>query len=152
MRKSIRYLIAGVWLIGFDTAAAANPIVYPSQGQSFQQQSADEAACQQWAQQQTAYTPSQVPPAYQGSRESLIGGGARGAAVGAVGGAILGDAGQGAKAGAAMGATATVFRNSRQRRQNAQNNAQAQAQYDQSAAQYNSAFAACMTGRGYAVK
>ena len=152
MRKVISCAFATIILMADGAVPlAANPIVYPSQGQSFEQQSADEAQCRQWAQQQTGYTTAQTPPAYSGQRETLVRGGARGAAIGAVGGAVLGDAGKGAAAGAAMGATGTVLRNSRNRRQEAQYNAQAQAQVNQSTAQYNSAFAACMTGRGYAV-
>jgi hypothetical protein len=51
-----------------------------------------------------------------------------------------------------MGATASVIRNSRNRREQARYNEQAQQQYNQVSNQYNSAFAACMTGRGYTVK
>lgn len=154
MRQVISASLAALIVVAEASAALAQyPIVYPARGQSFEQQSMDEGQCRQWAQQQTGYTPSNAPPAYYGDqRESLVRGGARGAAVGAVGGAIMGDAGKGAAAGAAMGATGTVLRNSRNRRQEAQYNQQAQAQVNQANAQYNSAFAACMTGRGYTVQ
>ena len=90
--------------VGFANA----PIIYPANGQTMEQQGADEAQCRGWAQQQTGVSPSSTPPEYYSSGYSspgVVGGAARGAALGAIGGEIMNDdAGQGAKAGAAMGA------------------------------------------------
>ncbi|HVO00806.1 MAG TPA: glycine zipper family protein [Candidatus Cybelea sp.] len=131
------------------------PIVYPSSGQTPDQQAQDENTCRNWATQQTGVYPYQAPPAYYGSAPTgapILGGAARGAALGAVGGAIAGDAGKGAAVGAGVGATAGLIRKNQQRRQQAQMNNQAQAQYQADLGRYNQAFAACMQGRGYAVR
>ena len=134
---------------------AQAPIVYPSQGQTLDQQAADENACRSWAQQQSGMYPNQAPPGYYGNSNTgapVLGGAARGAALGAVGGAIAGDAGKGAAIGAGVGATAGFMRRNQQRRQEAYANDQAMAQYQAGMNQYNQAFAACMQGRGYTVR
>ena len=59
-----------------------------------------------------------------------------------------GDAGK----GAAVGATAGVIRKNQARRQEAQVNEQAAAQYQADMGRYYEAFAVCMQGRGYAVQ
>jgi hypothetical protein len=135
-------------------AAQSVPIVYPSQGQSLEQQADDEAACRSWAQQQTGFNPAQGPAYYGGSSSSggeVIGGAARGAALGAVGGAIGGNVGKGAAIGAGVGATAGLMRKNRKKRADQQAQQQAVDQYNQQLAGYNRAFGACMGGRGYAV-
>jgi len=118
--------------------------VYPSKGQSPQQQQQDMQACQGWAVQQSGANPGAPPPPSgptgQGAR-----GAARGAAVGAVAGGIGGDAGKGAAAGAAAGAMVGGVRRRQDRR------AAASASANTSAA-YNNALAACMEGRGYTVR
>jgi hypothetical protein len=137
-------------------ALAKAPIAYPSAGQSLEQQSKDEAECRIWSTQQTGVYPDQAPPEYYGNSYAPTGnvvrGAARGAALGAVGGAIGGNAGKGAKIGAGVGATAGLLRNGRQRRDHARANDQAAAQYQADLGAYSNAFAACMQGRGYAVR
>lgn len=137
-------------------AKAAMPIVYPQQGQTMDQQASDEAACQSWATQQTGIYPNQQAPQYYGGSSAPSGnvlrGAAGGAALGAVGGAIGGDAGKGAAIGAGVGATAGLLRNGRQRRQQAQANDQAAAQYQADLGRYYQAFGACMQGKGYSVR
>src|SRR5262245_37269493 len=131
------------------------PIVYPGQGQTLDQQAADESPCRTWARRKTGMYPNPAPPGYYGNANTgapVVGGAARGAAMGAVGGAIAGDAGKGAAIGAAVGGTAGLMRRNQQRRQDAYANQQAQAQYNASMNQYNQAFAACMQGRGYSVR
>jgi len=121
--------------------AAQQLYVYPSKGQSPEQQAKDQQECQGWAVQQAGN-----PYAATGSQPSggVVRGAAGGAALGAVGGAIAGDAGQGAAIGAATGALFGGIRQHRQRQ--AQSN-----QQQQQAEAYNRAFAACMQGRGYTV-
>lgn len=134
---------------------AQAPIVYPSAGQSLDQQANDEAACRGFAQQQSGMYPNQAPPEYYGNPSAgmpVLGGAARGAALGAVGGAIAGDAGKGAAIGAGVGGTVGLMRRNQQRRQQAYANDQAMAQYQADMGRYNQAFAACMQGRGYAVR
>jgi hypothetical protein len=150
--------MAALLSVGLAATAHAQsaPIVYPSAGQSMDQQGRDESECRNWATQQTGIYPNQAPPAYYGNSSQqgapVVRGAARGAAMGAVGGAIAGDAGKGAAIGAGVGATAGVIRKNQARRQEAQINDQAAAQYQADMGRYNQAFAVCMQGRGYAVQ
>ena len=152
MRQSVGALcIAG--LLALDLAPTAHaqsaPIVYPAAGQSMEQQGRDESECRNLATQQTGVYPNQAPPAYYGNSSQQGAPVARGAARGAVvGEAVGGDAGK----GAAVGATAGVIRKNQARRQEAQVNEQAAAQYQADVGRYNQAFAVCMQGRGYAVQ
>ncbi len=148
-------------------AWAQDLFVYPSQGQSQEQQSRDRYECHIWAVQQTGFDPTRAaqaaaptapPPAQEAPQGGLLRGAARGATVGVIGGAIAGDAGKGAAFGAATGALIGGFRRRDQRRRQEQaqrNYAQAQAQQGAvPAAQrgsYNRAIAACLNGRGYTV-
>ena len=89
------------------------PYIYPSKGQSQEQQERDKFECYNWARQQTGFdptapsyasTPPPPPKAKAPQQGGLVQGGARGAALGAVGGAIAGNAGKGAAIGGATGA------------------------------------------------
>ena len=135
--------------------AQSAPIIYPSQGQSLDQQAGDEAACRSWSQQQTGFNPARGPVYYGGSGSSggeVIRGAAGGAALGAIGGAISGGkAGKGAKIGAGVGAVAGLLRKGRKKRAKQQAQQQAVDRYNRQLAGYNRAFGACMQGRGYAV-
>jgi len=152
MRQGIGLLcVAG--LLAADLAPAAHaqsaPIVYPGAGQSMDQQARDESECRNWATQQTGIYPNQAPPAYYGNSNQQGAPVARGAARGAVVAEVAGgDAGK----GAAVGATAGVVRKNQARRQEAQINQQAAAQYQADMGRYYQAFAVCMQGRGYAVQ
>lgn len=160
-RRRAAIAIALALATGFTTLAAApaiaqnnQPIVYPAQGQSSQQQSQDEAQCRQWAQEQTGFNPWQAPPTASGGSSGggeVIQGAGRGALMGLVGGAIVGDAGKGAALGAGVGATAGLFRRRDNQQASSAAQQQATAQYNQGMANFNRAFATCMQGRGYAV-
>lgn len=156
MRDGILMMVAALAIEAATTPALAQaPIVYPSTGQTLDQQASDETACRNWAQQQSGVYPNQAPPGYYGNPNvgmPIVGGAARGAALGAVGGAIAGDAGKGAAIGAGVGATAGFMRRNQQRRQETYANDQAMAQYQADLGRYNQAFAACMQGRGYTVR
>ena len=151
-----RYILTTlvVLLIGFNARAQTNaPIVYPSKGQTTQQQAKDEGECRSWAQQQTGFTgqrPSQ-PQAAGNRGRPMIRGSARGAALGAVGGAIGGDAGRGAAIGAGVGAASGLLRRGRARRQQETVARSADTQYQAAQQNYYRAFSACMNGRGYTV-
>src|SRR5512139_1742770 len=136
--------------------AGAQQYVYPAKGQSPQQQKNDEAACYQWAVQQTGFDPAKPPPQQAAAKPPTTatgttpGAGVRGAARGAVVGEIVGgDAG----AGAAAGAVAARGQSRRQNAATAQQQQQAaqQATSSQQAA-FGKARAACLEGRGYTVK
>jgi hypothetical protein len=149
-----------VWMVALSAAtiahAAAQQFVYPAKGQSPEQQKNDEAACHQWAVQQTGFDPANPQPQQQAAKPPTTatgttpGAGARGAARGAVVGEVVGgDAGTGAAVGAAAA-------RSRSRRQNAAAQQQVQQQSQAASQQQQSAFAkaraACLEGRGYSVK
>ena len=125
--------------------ALAQGYVYPTKGQSPQQQQQDQADCHGWAMQQTGVNPGAMPPPPSGPTGQVARTAARGAAVGAVGGAIGGDAGKGAAIGAATGALVGGMRRRDQRLAAEQSQSQANAEYGR-------AYAACLEGRGYAVK
>lgn len=164
--KTLRVALIATVLVT-SPAWAQDLFVYPSQGQSQEQQSRDRYECHMWAVQQTGFDPTRTaqaavpaapPPAQEAPQGGLLRGAARGAAVGAVGGAIAGDAGKGAGIGAATGALVGGFRRRDQRRRQEQaqhNYAQAQAQQGTVQAgqrgSYNRAIAACLNGRGYTV-
>jgi hypothetical protein len=144
-RKPMR---TGIWspllvalIVGLATPAGAELYVYPSKGQTPEQQAKDTQECQGWAVNQagTPYGTASNQPS-----GGLVRGAAGGAALGAVGGAIAGDAGQGAAIGAATGA---LFGGIRQHRQRRQQDSQQQYQADA----YNRALSACLQGRGYTV-
>src|ERR671914_599777 len=122
-------LILSLSSLLFVGTAFGQPFIYPSQGQSPEQQQRDRYECHNWAVQQTGFDPSMSQgamapaPAPQGG--GVLRGGTRGAALGAVGGAIAGDAGKGAAIGAATGG---LFGGMRQADQSRQQQA-AQSQY-----------------------
>jgi hypothetical protein len=132
--------------------------VYPSNGQSKQQQKEDEFECYMWAMEQSGVDPLNLPkveaaPAQSGPTGAGVVGGAKGAAAGAAIGAIAGDAGKGAAIGAVAGGLAG-------RRAGKQGQAQANQQSQANAASteaeiWNSfvkAFSVCIEGKGYTIK
>lgn len=140
-------------------------IIYPSKGQTPDQQKADEAACIQWSESQTglklqagtvnvdsaaAAAQQQMSQATQGA---AVAGAARGAAGGAIVGAIAGDAGEGAAIGAIAGAVGGRRARKQAEAQAAQAGAQqAKAQNQQAIDTFKKAVGACLEGRGYSVK
>jgi hypothetical protein len=153
MRRFMQ-IAAGVAALSLAAAAVAQkPIIYPSRGQSPQQQSRDDGECYVWAKQSTgidpaivAQTPATAPASEPGGER------ARGAARGALGGlaigAIAGDAGQGAAIGAVVG-TMAGGRQARQNEAAAQQQAQQNQQHQIDT--FYRAYGACMQGRGYTV-
>ncbi len=137
------------------TSVFAKPFVYPSKGQSAEQQRRDEADCHQWAYQHTGIDPARsaaAAPATTGGGGSVLRGAARGAAVGALGGAIAGDAGKGAAIGAAAGGLMGGMRRRRRAMQQQQYQQQQAAMQQQQVAEFDRAFGACLAGRGYTVR
>lgn len=180
-------LTAAVWLAATAVAHAqgtpapaqpvAKPIVYPSKGQTAEQQKKDTSECYAWAQQQTGYDPvaalhaqqaaaaksQQDAQAVQNAQKSVggetVGGAARGAVAGVAIGAIAGDAGKGAAIGATTGALSGTARNRAKNKQVQQAGAQVQqaqasqqAAANQQLAEYQRNWGACMEGRNYVVK
>jgi hypothetical protein len=133
------------------SVAAQQQFIYPSKGQSAEQQKTDEYACHQWAVQQTGFDPT-MPKTTTAPTAT---GPAKGSAMkGAVAGAVVGEvAGDNAGAGAAVGAVAARAASGRQAAAQAQQQQQAAAQKtQQKQATYTRARTACLEGRGYTVK
>ncbi len=136
----------------------AKLFVYPSKGQSNQQQKQDEFECYKWAVEQSGVDPLNLPkPAatapQTGPTGAAVGGAAKGAAAGAAIGSISGDMGKGAAYGAMIGGIA-----GRRQGQQAQAGANQKAQ-QQTAAQeqamkdsFKKAFSVCLEGKGYTIK
>ena len=155
MKRRTTAILIGLAACLFVSAAQAEVYVYPKPGQSQESFESDQYACHNWATQQTGFNPAAppqaaaAPPPQQGG---AVRGAARGAAVGAVGGAIAGDAGKGAAVGAAVGGTGGAIRQNRANRDAAAASQQAQAQQQAGYANYEKAYGACLSGRGYSVK
>ena len=135
-------------------AQTSQSYIYPSKGQTQQQEDKDKYECYQWAVSQSRFdpaNPSSTSVNAQQAQPGATGGAARGAAVGAVGGAISGDAGAGAASGAERGRLLGAIRRRRERNEAEQKQEQAQAAGASGQESYNRAFATCMQGRGYAV-
>lgn len=153
-------LAAGLTIFLVSTALASGVIVYPSKGQSKEQQQKDTGACMSWASEQTGFDPTApIPPSYappaQQPTTSAGRGMLRGALLGTAVGAISGDAGKGARIGAGTGLlVGGVRRNEQIKSAQAQEDRIAEqraAEYAQMQNNFNRAYATCMEGRGYAV-
>ena len=152
-------------------AATLEVYVFPTEGQTPEVQSTDEATCYGWAVQNTGIDPFELQKqkdagmqqaAAQQAAAQQAGTGARakgavgGAAAGALIGGIAGDAGK----GAAIGATAGVMVGGAKRRQaKKQGEAQAQAtataviQYtEEQKLNFRKAFSVCLEAKKYMVK
>ena len=176
-----KYLITVLLLLGAVTQAGAQVathggsstvslsgiglVIYPAQGNTPEQQQADEAACTDWAEAQTglsiqagsvdtqAAAAAAEDQAADATTGAAVGGAARGAVAGVAIGAIAGDAGT----GAAIGAVAGGIRGRR-----AKKSVEASASYagaagaeEQNAAaidQFKKAASVCLEGRGYTVQ
>lgn len=162
--RSSTLLIAGLvlWLADLPSAAAQDLFIYPSEGQSQEQQDKDRDECHTWAVRESGFDPANPPPPPPGTPAptdtvagGAIGGAALGAAGGAVVGAITGSAGKGAALGAIGGGLFGGVRSNRRQTAHAEQQAAARQQYQTQIAQlhqtYNRALAACLQGRGYTV-
>lgn len=153
-------------------AATMNVYAFPQKGQAPEQQSQDEAACYQWAVQNTGTDPfdlqkqaaaqtQQTEQAKQQAQQAGKGAGAAGAVKGAAAGALIGeiasdDPGEGAAYGAAAGVIAGR-RRARAAQAQATQQAEAQGQKAQAATaeqltNFKKAFSVCLEGKGYLVK
>lgn len=170
--KLIKYLLIVLIILVFFTgsAFAQDFFVYPTKGQSLEQQKKDESECYQWAKQQTGFDPLQTPPQAStpppqkgskgpGTLESAVIGGALGAGIGALT-SPSSKRGSRAGKGALIGAGSGVLlgqvakeRGAQQERQQADAWTQSQMDaYNQSRNAFKRAYGACLEGRGYTVK
>ena len=132
--------------------------VFPSKGQSNQQQKVDEYDCYNWAIKQSGIDPLHIPevkaaPVEKGPDGSAVKGAAKGAVVGTAVGAIAGDTGEGAAIGAVAGGVGGI-RQKRKANEQQQQQSQASAAQQQQAIidSYKKAFSACIEGKGYTIK
>jgi hypothetical protein len=146
-------VIAVLSLVG--TASAQQPIAYPENGQSAQQQSKDDGECYVWAKQNTGIDPAAVAQAPQPPQQAIVGSGqrTRGAVRGALGGAAIGAIAGDTSKGAGVGAVVGTMAGGRQvRSDQAASQQQAQAQQQQKIDTFYRAYGACMEGRSYTIK
>jgi putative Ca2+/H+ antiporter (TMEM165/GDT1 family) len=147
------------------TLADIGMFIYPAEGQSPEQQQADEEACTQWAEAQTGLvlqpgsvdTQAAADAAQQEAADetqgAAVAGAARGALAGVAIGAIAGDAGT----GAAIGAVAGGIRGRRTKKAYEaeaaqQGAAQAEASSQAAIDEFKKAAGVCLEGRGYTVQ
>ncbi|MEE9230638.1 MAG: glycine zipper domain-containing protein [Acidobacteriota bacterium] len=152
-------------------AATLNVYVFPTEGQTSEQQSKDEAECYGWAVENTGNDPfnlakqaeqqtAEAAKAKEQAKDAGKGAGAkgavRGAAAGALIGGIAGDTGKGAAYGAAAGAI-----RGRRTRSKAQKSAtqqaeeqekQAKAATEEAMTNFRKAFSVCLEAKKYMVK
>ena len=156
-------LVAGALLvIAAAPLSAQEFIVYPSKGQTPEQQEKDKYECYSWAKQQSGFDPmapptaATAPPPKEEAKGGVLKGGAVGALTGLAVGAIAGDAGKGAAIGAVGGGVFGGIRRSQQKSEQEQAQKQWEqkevSRYSQGRTTYNRAFSACMQGRGYTVQ
>lgn len=131
--------------------------IYPSKGQSKQQQKTDEFDCYKWAMDQSGVDPLNLPKVeaqvQTGPTGGAVRGAARGAAAGAAIGAITGDAGEGAAVGAIVGGLAGRRQGQQQQaQQNQQAQANANAEEQDMINKFKKAFSVCMQGKEYTIE
>lgn len=143
------------------SAALADVMVYPAKGQSAEQTEKDKYECYQWAKGQSGFDPMAAPTAQTAppASEKQAGGAGRGAlggaAAGAVVGALTGNTRKGALIGGGSGALLGGMRRHDQKERETHNRNQWEqreaANYSQNRNDYNRAYSACLSGRGYSV-
>jgi hypothetical protein len=132
--------------------------VYPSKGQSHQQQKIDEFECYKWSMEQSGIDPLNLPkvqaaPAQSGPTGGAVKGAAKGAAAGVAIGAIAGDAGTGAAIGAVAGGLSGRKKGKQaQAQQNQKSESDAAAQEQAMKDSFTKGFSACLEGKGYTIK
>ena len=153
-------------------AATMNIYVFPTEGQTPEQQSKDEAECYGWAVQNTGNDPFELEKqaakqqqesaqAKEQAKDAGKGAGAKGAVKGAAAGALIGEiASDDAGKGAAYGAAAGVIhgrRSSRRAQKEAEKQIEAQEKQAKAATEeamgnFKKAFSVCLEAKKYMVK
>jgi hypothetical protein len=153
-------------------SATMNIYVFPTEGQTAQQQSTDEAACYDWAVQNTGSDPfalqkqaqqaqQQADQTQQQIAQSGKGAGAVGAVGGAAAGALIGEiaghsasaaAGWGALAGAVIARRRTEQKKAQASEQVEQQNQQAQQDTAEQIENFKKAFSVCLEAKKYMVR
>lgn len=141
----------------------ANLAIFPTRGQSPEQQKADESAAYDWASQQTKWDPYQAKAvldqqghtsaeAASAARGGAVKGAAGGALLGVTIGAIAGDAGKGAAIGAATTGLTGGMRSRRAVKAAGGDSAAAVAAFQQQFGVWTRNYMAAMEAKGYTVR
>jgi len=133
-------------------SVSAEPVVFPAQGQSAEQQEKDKFECYSWAKQQSGFDPMSKSDTATAQAQTKSGGAAKGALAGAAAGAIFGNKSKHTRRSAAAGA---VVGGASQASGNKKSQDAAQQYNNQVAGDrngYDRAHAACLEGKGYTIK
>jgi hypothetical protein len=153
LRTVVFTVTIGLTLATGASLAVDDLYVYPIKNQSEEQIGRDKQECHDWAVKQTGVDPvkmaSEPSPSAKGGG---AGGAAAGAGIGAARGGIEGDPGAGAMQGAAMGRLIHVLRARRQMEQQHETYTQNYQAREAQLQNYDRAYSACLTGRGYSVR
>lgn len=134
---------------GLAAGAEEKLFIYPSNGQSSEQQTQDERECQVWAMEQSDFDPLSVAtnePAAPEKKHSAL----RGATAGAALGAIVGDSDD-AETGAAIGSVMGGRHKRKQARAYEKQQQAAASERQQQTDNYRRSYTVCLEGRGYKV-
>ena len=146
-------LSAGLVLLEGAAVGAQDIYVYPTRNQSDEQTARDKEECHDWAVKQTGVDPVKV--AEQAPEKSKAAGGGSllgGAGLGAARGAAAGDAGAGAMHGVGMAGLLRVVRARRQMQEQHESYMQSHQEQQNQLDNYDRAYGACLSGRGYTVR
>ena len=144
------------------TTNPTNRVIYPSQGQTPEQQQKEQQECYNWAVQQSGFDPvlerqkhnqtaQQAQSNAQATSGKAVKGAARGAVAGVAIGAIAGDAGKGAAIGATAGGLAGGMKRRDQVAGEQAKVDQASQQYQKGLENWDRAYVACLQGHHYTV-
>ncbi|BHH84767.1 hypothetical protein [Desulforhopalus sp. 52FAK] len=157
--KNLAFVWAGglLALVIVASNAHSGAMVYPAKDQDQVQQNKDEGECHQWAVQNSGVDPAELAAqassgeVYQ-RHHTALGGAARGGLLGLAVGAVAGDAGKGAAIGAVVAGVGSGLRGRRDLEMQHQVTANAHAEQQGLLQDYDKAYGACLSGRGYTVR
>lgn len=146
--------------LGASLSSSVGLFVYPSDGQTAEQQELDDYQCFSWAKGETGFDPinPSAPVKVDAQNPGINGSGTKGALKGAAKGALLGkviddDASKGAEIGAALG----LLRARKQAMRDAANEAKTantknETEHSQLKSNFKKAMSLCLESRKYSVK
>ena len=151
----MRYFFTIIVLFALAPLASAHGLfIFGNDGQDQDQQDQDEFQCMRAARDQTGFNPMATPTATTRAPETRGGAGSgavRGALLGTAVGAVTGNTRQGALAGAAGGGLMGGMRRADSNRDQDRWARDEAANYQRNRNNWNRAFTACMSSRGYTV-
>jgi len=146
-------MTGGALLLPVLCMAAETLYVYPEKGQSEAQLEKDKEACHEWAVKQTGVDPVKMAEETPDKTKSAGGAGVLGGAgLGAARGAASGDAAAGAVHGLGVAGLVRVIRARRQMQEQHDSYMQAHQEQQTQLDNYDRAYGACLSGRGYTVR